>query len=365
MLRFLYSILLAFVLLSLSGLFYPQHRCQTTPPPQDHPPLCGIQPTRSLTLPSPLCSGMVGLPETVIWLICEYLDISALCNLSLVCRHIRTIADRQPWKKIFRLRIGSLKRFPKTPNNLRSDWQEWKQRCCAQKVVAYRWNKAGPREKKSLAAHNKAVGCIQFVDNRLISCDENLIRVCPPLPSSPPPIDSRPLFRGVDSILFHLCFPLFKGFVEFFSCLPCILNTYQEWNLKTGAPVVSLANDDKVNKLHHFQFNRRRMVISHSDAVRVYDARTMDFLFCLNENKGMTFSYANRLHLGEEHIVAGLWDGYIRLWNESDGKAGIILTGHNAPVYCLDATRVGLLLFLFPLPSSVSCFLFFCSIFSY
>lgn len=171
-------------------------------PPQDHPPLCGIQPTRSLTLPSPLCSGMVGLPETVIWLICDYLDIPALCNLSLVCRHIRTIADRQPWKKIFRLRIGSLKRFPKTPDNLRSDWKEWKQRCCAQKVVAYRWNKAGPREKKSLAAHNKAVGCIQFVDNRLISCDENLIRVYPSLPSSPRL--SIPLSRGVHSIPFFV-----------------------------------------------------------------------------------------------------------------------------------------------------------------
>ena len=154
----------------------------------------------------------------------------------------------------------------------------WKGHVIEARKVSRKWELGGTQT--TLTGHKKAIKNLQFRRNRLLTCDETVIK---------------------------------------------------EWDLETLKLKESFANSDQ--KFLTFRFDDEKLMVSTADTVRVYEQRTKKLLFDLED----IFSPIISLRFDGQRIWTGAWSGSIALWSARDGKKMVEMSGHSKPIYCMDA----------------------------
>jgi WD40 repeat protein len=237
-------------------------------------PAMPLQRGGSRSLPDHALLGL--LPELVLCIL-AYLDPRSLCQVSLTCTHLKSLADSQPWQALFDQKLG-LSWLVLRSLRGRTAGLSWKGHVIEARKVSRKWELGGTQT--TLSGHKKAIKNLQFRRNRLLTCDETVIK---------------------------------------------------EWDLETLKLKESFANSDQ--KFLTFRFDDEKLMVSTADTVRVYEQHTKKLLFDLED----IFSPIVSLRFDSERIWTGAWNGSIALWSARDGKKVVEMSGHSKPIYCMDA----------------------------
>ncbi|KAL6057436.1 Utp13 domain-containing protein [Balamuthia mandrillaris] len=246
---------------------------------------------------SPSLSSM---PEELLAAIISLLDLRTLCALSQVSSLFRRLADTSiSWRRIYETSIGpsqaiiaSAKSPPSNPlfdgrvqHHVRGP-DYWKDHVIRARKIARRWAEGGTQH--TLYGHLHSVQFLQFEDEVLLSCDENMLK---------------------------------------------------EWDLKSLSVVDSFTSNAP---MVHFRFNsitvstydiREKLVITNKEATRVYDMVSKQFCFSLTDSKSELFRVALD---STRWILTGCWDGFLSTWDSNTGQRVQTIPAHKYPVYCLD-----------------------------
>jgi WD40 repeat protein len=221
--------------------------------------------------PSPLAM----LTPELITYICGFLDILSLCSLSLVCSYLRQIADAEPWQRYYASLIGPVECLSLSDAQKARGSNYWKDHIVQARIVQRSWESGGTQH--SLQGHYQSIKYLQFIGNRLFTSDDTIMK---------------------------------------------------EWDLSTLSMKDSFTSSSQCVT---FRFNEKQLVISGNDAVRVYDVNSKEFLFALPS----TFSIVTCVMFNQQRIVAGSWDGYVKVYATTNGGLLQTMVGHHNPVYCI------------------------------
>lgn len=215
------------------------------------------------------------LDDLILLNICSYLDIKSLCQFSLTCSYIKTLSNGSPWETIFKQKIG-LSELIHTMTSRNSKWN-WKDNFINAVKISQKWNNGGAQT--TLTGHKKSIKILHFKNDKLFTCDENVIK---------------------------------------------------EWDINSNKLIesFSIANE----KYHTFCFDNNKLMISTVDTVRVYEQITNKLLFSLNN----IISPVVSIKSNESNIYTGTWDGVIDLWSIINGNHITNINGHDKPIYCMD-----------------------------
>ena len=232
-----------------------------------------LQRDGSRSAPDPTLLGL--LPESVLRIL-AYLDPRSLCQVSLTCIYLKSLADSLPWQALFDQKLGLTWLVLRSLRE-HSAGLSWKGHVIEALKVSRKWELGGTQT--TLTGHKKAIKSLQFRRNRLLTCDETVIK---------------------------------------------------EWDLETLKLKDSFANLDQ--KFLTFRFDEEKLMVSTADTVRVYEQHTKKLLFDLED----IFSPIISLRFDSERIWTGAWNGSIALWSARDGKKMVDMSGHSKPIYCMD-----------------------------
>ncbi|KAL6065533.1 Ribosomal protein L34Ae [Balamuthia mandrillaris] len=242
-------------------------------------------------LTPPASPSLSSMPEEILAAIISLLDLRTLCALSLVSSLFRRLADTSiSWRRIYEASIGpsqaiiaSSKSPPSNPlfdgrvqHHVRGP-DYWKDHVIRARKIARRWAEGGTQH--TLYGHLHSVQFLQFEDEVLLSCDENMLK---------------------------------------------------EWDLKSLSVVDSFTSNAP---MVHFRFNREKLVITNKEATRVYDMVSKQFCFSLTDSKSELFRVALD---STRWILTGCWDGFLSTWDSNTGQRVQTIPAHKYPVYCLD-----------------------------
>jgi len=113
----------------------------------------------------------------------------------------------------------------------------------------------------------------------------------------------------------------------------CSGTTLYEWDLSTGLQRSTF--NPPGGSVHHFVLSNDLIAISGSDSVRVYDRAHTNMLYQIT---GM-YSFVHRMKIHNGLLLGGSWDGFVKVFNLSDGSLLSTFSGHNNPIYSLDIDK--------------------------
>jgi F-box and WD-40 domain protein CDC4 len=226
-------------------------------------------------------SDLSMLPAELICRTFQFLDVYSLCQLSLVCRYLRTIADGLPWKQYYAAHIGPPSQVSLPQRHIPPDKKNrWKNHLVDAKRYQYQWANGGTTY--TLIGHQLPVTLLQFEGTKLVTSDRTALL---------------------------------------------------EWDLTNRSLRSSLKTDTGTK---YFKFCDNITVISEGDnTTRVYESREKRLLYALP----YSMSLATCLDVDSSYIYTGWWDGYVKVNKTSDGTEVATMVGHSKPVYCLAADR--------------------------
>jgi hypothetical protein len=226
-------------------------------------------------------SDLSMLPAELICRTFQFLDVYSLCQLSLVCRYLRTIADGLPWKQYYAAHIGPPSQVSLPQRHIPPDKKNrWKKHLVDAKRYQYQWANGGTTY--TLIGHQLPVTLLQFEGTKLVTSDRTALL---------------------------------------------------EWDLTNRSLRSSLKTDTGTK---YFKFCDNITVISEGDnTARVYESREKRLLYALP----YSMSLATCLDVDSSYIYTGWWDGYVKVNKTSDGTEVATMVGHSKPVYCLAADR--------------------------
>jgi len=127
--------------------------------------------------------ALLGLLPELVLCILAYLDPRSLCQVSLTCTHLRALADSQPWQALFDQKLGlswlvlrsGVRGHAAAAAAGGGGGLSWKGHVIyVARKVSRKWELCGTQT--TLTGHKKAIKNLQFRRNRLLTCDETVIR---------------------------------------------------------------------------------------------------------------------------------------------------------------------------------------------
>ena len=119
--------------------------------------------------------ALLGLLPELVLCILAYLDPRSLCQVSLTCTHLKSLADSQPWQALFDQKLGlSWLVLRRGVRGHAAAGLSWKGHVIEARKVSRKWELGGTQT--TLTGHKKAIKNLQFRRNRLLTCDETVIR---------------------------------------------------------------------------------------------------------------------------------------------------------------------------------------------
>ncbi|MFA6089423.1 MAG: F-box-like domain-containing protein [Candidatus Woesearchaeota archaeon] len=212
------------------------------------------------------------LSDKLLDLIISFLDAKSLCELSLVCSHMKNIADNSlAWFRIFDEKLGFSWVFGENLSEKRKYY------VIHSRVTTKKWETGG--QQTTLIGHRKPIKQLRFIENLLMTCDENVVK---------------------------------------------------EWDLKSKSLKEAFAVSDQ--KYLSLEFNLDKLLISTNDTISAYELRSKKMLYSLKNILSPIVCF----RFNPFRIWTGAWNGSISVRRTNDGEKILDISGHNNPIYCLD-----------------------------